>query len=117
MILVVWFKFWIMEEKITYLIGAGASTNAHNLARTKKDPYLYANRLIEFVNELDSKYPQDIFTNLKSIAKTCLEFWIPDTYAKYLYEREFNSDNYRLLKFLISFYFDTAEFFPIESIV
>ncbi len=101
-----------MEEKITYLIGAGASANAHKLARTKEDPYLYANRIIEFVNELYLKFPGDYFGNLKTIAKNCLEFGSPDTYAKYLYERESNNDNYRQLKVLLSYYFDTSEFSP-----
>ncbi len=101
-----------MEEKITYIIGAGASAHAHQLARTPQEQNRYALRLIDFVTELEAKHPIGVFDNLKKVAKNCLEFGSPDTYAKYLYEREPTNDYYRLLKALISFYFETAEFSP-----
>ena len=100
----------MVEEKITYIIGAGASLNAHPLARTLTEPNKYALRLIDFVNELDSKNPGPHYNNFKRIAKNCLVYGSPDTYAKFLYERDSGSDDYRLLKILISAYFETKEF-------
>ena len=98
------------KEKITYILGAGASVNAHALARTATEPNRYAMRLIDFVSELEAKNPGDYYNELKRIARNCLQYGSPDTYAKFLYERDPGNDDYRLLKLLISNYFEIKEF-------
>ncbi len=98
-----------MATKITYLIGAGASYNAHGIARNNGNKKPYANALKEFIEINLQKIKSDsLQRNLKDIANKCVEYGTPDTYAKFLYEVG-DSNEYMMLKKMISIYFQNRE--------
>jgi hypothetical protein len=107
-------------EKVTYLMGAGASAQA--LPLIKKLRYSTPNRgnlglperLFHFAqyfennnifqyNYREGQDASEIDTPTK-IAEKCIEFGTPDLYAKFLLEKQ-DYDNYELLCHLVSKYF------------
>ncbi len=103
-------------EKITYLLGAGASANIFPpIKKNEASGNLgLSNALENFVNEykhfIVSNNPSDIdaFNKLSSIVIKCKIFGTPDLAAKNYLETG-DKDNYRLLKMLLSIYFHTVE--------
>jgi hypothetical protein len=106
------------EEKITYLLGAGASAVVLPLIKKNDNGRLgLSDELENFVNDgggpisaIDSLTAQDL-DQLRSITKKCRTFGTPDLAAKYYHETK-DWDNYRRLKRLISYYFYSVEGSP-----
>lgn len=106
-----------MASKITYLLGAGASYNAHPLAKSTPESRSYSQALYSFIVDNRNIFNQSIggvsdfdilFNKYKAIAEKCIEYGTPDTYAKWLYENG-HMENYNCLKKLISTYFSYNE--------
>jgi len=102
-----------MASKIIYLLGAGASYNAHPLAKSTPESRSYSEALYSFIVDNQNIFNQSIggvknfdilFDKYKAIAEKCIEYGTPDTYAKWLYENG-HMENYNCLKKLISSYF------------
>jgi hypothetical protein len=102
-----------MAPKITYLLGAGASSFAHPLAKSTPDSRSYSEALYSFIVDNRNVFNEalggvinfeDIFKKYTAIADKCRLYGTPDTYAKWLYENNHN-ENYNCLKKLISTYF------------
>ena len=116
-----------MNNKVTYLIGAGASYNAHPIAKTANDFSNYSKNLHQFVidnKEVISRHigathlSEHIFKTAFDITNMCIKFGTPDTYAKWLFEHS-KIDEYKKLKKIISSYFRYKEFNPfnVENLV
>ncbi len=100
------------ENKITYLLGAGASAKVLPTVKATQSTRGIANSLREFSTQLtnnsniDSKYNpfvENLAKDLNWVAENSDKFGTPDTYAKYLYLRERSKlDN---LKSALSIYF------------
>lgn len=116
-----------MANKITYLLGAGASAQALPLIKGVRSDNTEIEKtgigrglpveLSEFANEYKDEFvnnddfQKNAFSKrkpLQEIAKDCIEFGTPDLYAKYLLETG-DDDNYLQLKILISNYFRLKE--------
>jgi hypothetical protein len=102
-------------EKITYLLGAGASANVLPLIKASSDgkaglPLALENLLYDerqrFQSETGLSSPQ--FDKLSLIVKKCKDFGTPDLAAKYYLEIN-DWHNYGLLKMLLSYYFETVQ--------
>lgn len=100
-------------QKITYLLGAGASANALPLIKGSIDNNVAAlpQQLLSFVNDQTTALTQtnkgwgkNNIETLLSIANKCIEFGTPDLYAKYLLEIG-DEINYKYLKHLLSIFF------------
>jgi hypothetical protein len=109
-----------MPSKVTYLIGAGASQNVHQLAKGKGASTSYSESLYQFVKDNSDYFHQFInnrriseglYPKYLDISEKCIRFGTPDTYAKWLYENN-NLDEYEYLKRLISAYFTQHDHNP-----
>ena len=100
-------------QRITYLLGAGASANA--LPLIKKTSGINGPGLPQELKNFIEKHTSSFLTSnvgwndveiksLNEIADKCIEFGTPDLYAKYLLETA-DDYNYKLLKNLLSLYF------------
>ena len=105
----------MLEEsntRVTYLLGAGASANAHPIIRNEKNTNLFSTALKETANKLveekdvEQKYIEvvsNIVKDLRWLANKTEEFSTPDTFAKFLYLT--NQNELTKLKQALVFYF------------
>jgi hypothetical protein len=101
-------------EKITYLLGAGASAGVLPLIRENKESGNsgLANALENFVTGrkylVTTNSSEEAFQKLVTIVKKCKAFGTPDLAAKNYLEVQ-DMESYRMLKLLISSYFHSIE--------
>lgn len=109
-----------MSSKVTYLIGAGASQNVHRLAKNEAASSSYSESLHQFIKDnadyfhqyiANPQISEKLYPKYLDISKKCMQFGTPDTFAKWLYEKNELAD-YDLLKRLISTYFSQNDHNP-----
>jgi hypothetical protein len=98
-------------EKITYILGAGASAKALPIIRNGNNDKNFSDALIEFIIRCEKGYENyfqephvvQFRIDINWLAKECIEFSTPDTFAKYLYHTDKKSLK-RLKAALIGFF-------------
>ena len=94
------------NEKITYILGAGASFNAFPLVKDVGEKLGLANALYDLGNE-ESLYLDediDIYTLLVNIGSKSNQFGNVDSYAKYLYHTR-QKEELKKLKLALTYFF------------